>query len=228
MTVRLRTESLSAQSGPLRERANARPLAHTSAWEEREAALEQQADALLRALPRDPDYPAFTEPQLARHSRGRCVVSTDALAEYLAASASQSPIDELAFLASITPLTRRERACLRGWMIGWTQRELRDRWHRLFGSRSACAAPTQQMISRLLRSALQKCYSAVGLTFAQFSRHALYHRPARRAAWRIQRCLFCEEPFVAGLGDGRYCSTRCRESAHGCRAAKHHGREERG
>lgn len=226
MTARVRSVLPPAETGHPREWANARPLAYTDAREEREAALERQADALLMALPRDPDYPAFTEPQLARHSRGRCVVSTDALAEYLAADAPQSQMDELAFLASITPLTRRERACLRGWMVGWTQQELRDRWNRLFGSEAAHAAPPQQAISRLLRSALQKCYSAVGLTFAQFSRHALYRRPARRAAWRILRCPFCEEPFVAGLGDGRYCSTRCRETAHGCRAATHRGREE--
>jgi len=140
-----------------------------------EEALERAADALLCALPRDPDCPAYTEKQLARSERPYCVVSTEALAEVLIAPHTlQSVRDELLFLAAISPLTRLERLCLRGWVWGWTQREI-------------CINPpfchdvrAQQAVSRALRAALIKCTGSLGLTFAQFSRHTVYRRPARR------------------------------------------------
>ncbi len=193
--------------------------------------MEQAADALLRALPRDPACPVFTETQLARRGRRCCAFSTDAWVELLAGAPPQSALDELSFLAAVTPLSRQERACLQGWMRGWTQREICAHWTELAEKRedvrgkSAGGAPamqhageaqtpTQQATSRLLRCALGKCRESVGLSFTQFSRHTLYRRPAgRRGTWRAAICPYCREEFVYGLGIGRYCSQSCREAA---------------
>lgn len=172
------------------------------------ARLEQEADALLQSLPRDPDCPTYTEAQLQRYRYTHHVARLDSLIHSLeTAYPGQSLLDEIAFLASITPMTRRERACLRGWLLGWTQREIGAKWQTLLPD------VTRKNISRLLRSALRKCYLAEGLTFAQFSRRTLYRRPARRRPWRAAVCPYCDEPFAWGLGAGRYCSTFCREQA---------------
>lgn len=177
-------------------------------WE-REQTLEREADTLLQRMPRDPDCPIYTERQLARRARSRCVLSIEAVGDVFAdAAPSQAALDELWFLASLTPLTRKERLCLRAWMLGWTQCETAAR---LAAIRQVLG---QQEVSRALRCALRKCYDAVGLSFVQFSRHALYRRPShRKANWREQNCLFCKEAYVWGLGEGRYCSASCREAA---------------
>lgn len=201
----------------------------------RELALEREADALLCALPHDPDCPTYTEPQLARRGRHCCLLSTGAWLDTLAAGSAQSIQDELMFLAAIAPLSWRERACLRSWILGWTQREIGARWNdpqevkeerkraartRLHASEVNLALPpTQQAISRLLRRALDKCYEAIGVSFTQFSRRAVYRRPiTRQGTWRVLCCPFCCEVFVFGLGVDRYCSQSCREAARHRRA----------
>lgn len=170
--------------------------------------LEREADRLLRQLPRDPQCPTYTEAQLRRYRQTHHVMRLDSLAESMEATRpSQSFLDELHFLAAITPLNRRERICLRGWLHGWTQREIGQIWWR------ALDRTSQQTVSRLLRSALRKLLSARGLTFDQFSRRTIYRRPARPRNWRSVVCPFCSEVFAYGLGDGRYCSTACREQS---------------
>jgi hypothetical protein len=184
-------------------------------WAEEEA-REQAADALLRALPKDPDYPTYTDYQLSRHGQGICVASVETLPDArLSSHVDLSAWDELAFLASVTPLTRRERLCLRAWLLGWTQVEMAARWARL-----DCGLQTQQSISRALRSALLKCYDARAISFTQFSRRFLYHKPLpRRKSWRALVCRYCREEYVASTGVGRYCSLSCREAAQHRRAA---------
>ncbi len=176
-----------------------------------EEALEQEADTLLRSLPRDGVYPAYTEAQLARKhdGYGHCVISTEALVEFLANSRpAQSTLDELAFLASLTELNRPERLCLQGWLLGCTQEEVCRRWaHELPGYR-------QQAISRHLRSALTKCYACVDVSFWLFSRHALYRRPIRRhVGWWRAFCPACKQAFVRAPRADAYCSADCRRMA---------------
>jgi hypothetical protein len=170
------------------------------------ARLEQEADRLLQTLPRDPNCPTYTEAQMERRRHTHRVVRLERLVETDEVSRPpQSLLDELAFLASVTPLKRRERVCLRGWLLGWTQREIGAHWRKLLPD------DARQNISRLLRSALRKCYRTDGLTFTQFSRHTIYRRPARHRLWRSAICPHCGETFAWGLGAGRYCSTACRE-----------------
>lgn len=168
--------------------------------------LEGEADRLLQSLPRDPDCPTYTEAQLRRYRSAHQVLRLDSLTEYVETAQSAQPLlDELLFLAAVTPLERRERICLRGWLHGLTQREIGTAWLR------SLDRSTQQTVSRLLRSALRKLLSAEGLTFAQFSRRILYRRPLRRRDWRSAVCPHCGEMFAFGLGAGRCCSTFCRE-----------------
>lgn len=182
-------------------------------WAE-EAARERIADALLRAHPRDPDCPFYSERQLARHGRD-CMTVTRICVERWgdlleSACPPQSARDELLFLAAITPLDARERTCLRAWILGWTQAEARTLWQDGFEGGS------QQTVSRVLRSALCKCYDGAALTFAAFSRHTLYRRPAaRRDRLRTRICAYCQETFVTVTRVGCYCSS-------GCEAASQH------
>lgn len=177
--------------------------------------LEGVSDALLKEAGFDPDCPTYTETQMARRWLDHFAASADTLEEML--SAPQPPqtfLDELRFLMAVTPLSRSQRLCLCGWLQGWTQAELRTRWREV-------APPKQQYISRMLRRALCLCYEARGLSFAQFSRHSVYRRPARRQEkWRTLICRACGEPYVAGLGAGCFCSTHCREAAQRTRKGR--------
>ena len=179
----------------------------TSPLWEQELALERQVDALLRSLPPDPDYPAFTEEQLLRHGKGYCVADTNCWVEaMIPGGPSQTFLEELTFVASLTHLTRRERICLRGWMLGWTQKEMSDLWNSVVGS--------QQEVSRILHTAVLKCFEVSELSFAHFSRHTIYRRPLRRNQGVPTRlCLYCHETFVRDLGCGRFCSISCREAS---------------
>jgi len=163
-------------------------------------ALERAADALLRAAPPDPEYPAFTDRQLGRH--GRIVLSTAALAE-MPVAPTQSIRDELRFLASVSGLDPDARRILGFWADGWAQTEI-----------SAACGVCQQRVSQVLRAALESCYDAVPLSFRAFSRHSIYRAPRRRREpCRMSICARCGEEYAIVAGAGRYCSTLCGEMA---------------
>ena len=174
-----------------------------------EEALEMAADALLNAQPKDPAYPAYTERQLARHGEGFMMGSVEAMETMLAAvRPTQTALDELKFLITVTSLSRREKICLRAWILGWTQKELSDHWAKF------TRMVSQQSISRWLRTALLKCYDASGIGFHIFSHHAVYRAPMkRREVPRVRICPYCHEIYPFGLGTGRYCSPGCFDAA---------------
>ncbi len=184
-------------------------------WKQEEE-KEEMADAMLRKVPASPDYPAYTEARLRVQSVRHWSSLTEALEELLERRPSQSLLDEVRFLASMTTLTRLERACLRGWMLGWTQQETGTHWAAVLGG------PEQWRVSRALRSALHKCHDALNLGFAAFSRHAIYRRPGsrNRPTWRRVFCPRCREEFPWGLGIGPYCSQGCRDALHRERAER--------
>lgn len=137
--------------------------------------LEMEADAILRQHPKDPVYPAYTEHQLSRHGENHLQGSVDAMDGMLpAARVGLSAADEILFLMSVTNLSRRERICLRAWILGYNQKEtgvLCGDTNRVF---------TQQSVYRWLRSALLKIYDARGISFHAFSRRATYRPPFHR------------------------------------------------
>ena len=199
-------ECESADDAPLtsRERARKQALAR---YIEQET-LEREADALLRAIPADPECPTYTEEQLLRPDRGgrfgRTSVQFEMMEEAIPAPrATQSWKEELEFLASIAHLTLHERSCLQSWMLGLTQDEIGDR----MGLRH------QQTVSLTLRSAARKCYEeGLGVSFSQFSTHPAYRKPIHRKGFSGGRvCRNCEEPFAHFFGSGVCCSTGCRE-----------------
>ena len=169
-----------------------------------EQVLEEQADALLRRAGWDAQCPAYTEAQLARHGQGKRVPLEDGFLEnVLAVMGRQEWLDEMRFLAGLACLSGAEHSVLMAALDGDTQEESRRRF---------VPALSQQTISRLLRSALGKCY-ANDLSFSVFSRHAIYRRPARRRHMeRGGYCLRCGDWFPYGAGAGRYCSERCNNS----------------
>ncbi len=169
-------------------------------------ALEREADRLLGLLPDDPNCPAVSEMQLMRSRREGRVCSLEAMDEAIVCETEQDILDELCFLMSVTPLSARERTCLRGWMMGYPQRT--------FGQFYLETLPpcSQQTAARALMRGLLKCLSGCGLTFRQFSRHTVYRRPAHRERHRMSVCPRCNEEFCYGLGAGRFCCSQCRES----------------
>ncbi len=169
-------------------------------------ALETEADRLLGLLPDDPDCPVVNEMQLMRTRREGRVCSFDGLEETAVRETEQDALDELCFLMSVTPLSARERLCLRGWMQGYPQRKMGQFY---LDGLPPCA---QQTAARALMRGLLKCLSGCGLTFRQFSRHTVYRRPAHRERHRMSVCPRCGEEFYYGLGAGRFCCSQCREA----------------
>ena len=169
-----------------------------------EQALEERADALLRRAGWDAQYPAYTEAQMARHGQGKRLPLDDVFLEsILAVTGRKEWLDEIYFLAGLACLSNAEHSVLMAALAGDTQEESRRRF---------VPPVSQQYISRLLRSALSKCYASE-LSFSGFSRHTIYRRPARRRHMeRGGYCLRCGDWFPYGAGAGRCCSERCREN----------------
>ncbi len=170
-----------------------------------EDALEAASDSLLNAESRNSVYPAYTERQLSRHGEKFMLCSADTMAAMIEdPRPSQTALDELKFLMSVTDLSRRERICLHAWILGWTQTELSGHWEIL------ARKVSQQSVSRWLRDALLKCYDSSGISFYIFSKHSLYRTPLkRREIARMRTCPYCHEHYAYGLSAGQYCSTSC-------------------
>jgi hypothetical protein len=181
-------------------------LRRCSGTREEEELKERIADEMLQALPLDPEYPSHSERQLDRQNRRRCVVRIDAIADTMISERpSQSTMDELKFLTTLTPLSSRERFFLRGWMLGWSQGEITARWWEQLGLNS------RYTVSRVLKQAVEKCGKNEPISFRAMSRQTVYRRPKRRSsAWRMVVCTHCKEPFLRGFGEGIYCSRGCR------------------
>src|SRR5687767_15111452 len=120
-------------------------------------ALERVADRILETFPPDPDRPAYTERQLARHGNRMVVVSIYSLSESMVAE-PQEFRDELRFLMSVTRLRPEQRRCLRLWVDGWNQWEIAEAY-----------GVEQQTISYRIRRALRACYDSQPLSFRRFS-----------------------------------------------------------
>ena len=171
-------------------------------------ALERVADRLLETFPPDSDRPAYTERQLARHGNRIVLVSLYSLSEKIVAE-PQEFRDELRFLMSVTRLQPEQRRCLRLWVDGWNQWEIAE----------AYGVP-QTTISYRIRRALRACYDSAPLSFRRFSYHSVYRKPRKTHDYAIlRRCIHCEDEYSLGIGLGRYCSLRCRETA------RHFGQE---
>ena len=168
---------------------------------------EAAADQLLSWLPDDPDCPFMSEFQLMRHRREGRIRSFEGMEESIAGETGQDALDELRFLIAVTPLSARERACLRGWVLGCSQQETQRLW---WNKIPPCS---QQAISKALMRGLLKCFTGCELTFRQFCKHTVYRRPARRERQRMRVCPHCAEEFCYGLGAGRFCCTACGEAA---------------
>lgn len=166
---------------------------------EEQAALEKRADEMLRSAPMDPERPAYTERQLARHGYNRLIHNLD----LPRAAAVQTDIrGELQFLASISRLQPFAHTCLRLWIDGWTQTEM-----------ARTMGISQAEISRQLRAALRICYDNTPISFRAFSRHTTYRRPAHvRKSPSQRRCIACGEIFLLHTGEGRFCGSDCRRS----------------
>jgi hypothetical protein len=68
-------------------------------------------------------------------------------------------------------------------------------------------------VCRVLKNAVTKCRENSPVSFEAMSRQPIYRRPSRRsAAWRMIKCTNCKEPYIAGFGDGIFCSTGCRDA----------------
>jgi hypothetical protein len=175
---------------------------------EEEELKEQIADEILSAAQCDPVRPVRTERQMARLIQGRHVIRIDAIAEAVVSERpSQSTLDELKFLIKLTPLTKRERFFLRGWMLGWTQIESSTRWLEQFGPEG------RYTVCRVLKDAIGKCSENSQLSFDAISRHAVYRNPSHRSeTWHMTTCKYCKEPFIRGFGDGAYCNAGCRDA----------------
>ncbi len=168
-----------------------------------EQKLEAGADILLRSVEADAQYPAYTELQMARHGEGKRIVLDDAfLEDFTAAQGGKDLLEEIYFIAPFASLTFAERIVLMAAVAGDTQEQ---------SGRRFVPALAQQQVSRLLRSALNKCYDAWDWSFEKFCRHTVYRRPARRRhTERGGICLRCRDWFPYACGAGRYCSERCR------------------
>lgn len=179
-------------------------------WEE-EDAKERIADALLKAaeLPRaamcNPPR-AYSEAGLERKRLGRCVVRLDDASESLFDDRpSQSWVDELKFMMSVTELNRMERFFLRAWMLGWTHDEAKKRWIEQAGPDGKFKVVT------VIRKAISRCFDNSGITFDAISKQSIYRKPMRkRDTHHNAICRHCSEPFILGFGDGAYCCTTCR------------------
>ena len=165
-------------------------------------ALERVADRMLQTFPPDPNRPAYTERQLARHGNRLTILSIYSLSERLVAE-PQEFRDELRFLMSVTRLRPEQRRCLRLWVDGWSQWEIAEAY-----------GVEQQTISYRIRRALRTCYDSTPLSFRRFSYHSIYRRPQKgRDNTILRKCAHCEDAYSLGVGIGRYCSQRCRETA---------------
>lgn len=164
-----------------------------------EAAMEQAADDLIALAARDPERPAYSERQLARHGE-RLIISLDRVSEAAIAEMPQSFRDELRFLASISHLKSEARRVLRFWIDGWTQTEIAEAFQ-----------ISQQFVSRRLRRALRICYENAPVTFRQFSFHTI-SQPRRRSTRPMNSrvCLNCGYRFNPANEPGRYCSETCK------------------
>lgn len=177
-------------------------MEHSQSLTPEQAAFEQVADRLLQTFPRDPERPAYSERQLARHGTRVSKVSFHRISEMLVAE-PQEFRDELRFLMSVTRLRQEYRRCLQLWVDGWSQEEI-----------AAAYGVHQQTVSYRLRRSLRACYDSAPLSFRRFSQHSIYRRPAKRRDSALLRvCAYCEEHFSLGIGLGRFCSVPCRERA---------------
>ena len=177
-------------------------MEHSQPLSDEQLAMERVADRMLETFPPDPDRPAYTERQLARHGKHLVVVSIYNLSERMVAE-PQEFRDELRFLMSVTRLRPEQRRCLRLWVDGWNQWEIA----RAYGV-------PQQTISYRIRRALRACYDSAPLSFRRFSYHSIYRKPRNGREFSILRkCAHCEDAYSLGVGLGRYCSLRCRETA---------------
>lgn len=135
---------------------------------------EKEANVLLSQTPRDPEYPAYSEREMAR-KRWRHYITLDPawMASWVDARPPQGLTDEIWFLAALSDLTHKERLCLRLWLDGWTRQEI----FQVFGR--TLEARAQKNIYYTVRKALLKCYDTRTVSFSAFSHHTLYRRPAR-------------------------------------------------
>jgi hypothetical protein len=167
----------------------------------RDRFLEEEADALIAALPADDQAPACAERLLLR--RGRRAVAAEGLIEN-AEGVSQSMREELRFLVSVTRISADERLSLGLWIDGWNQREIAR-------TLNVC----QQRVSQLLRAGIRRCYANLPLSFREFSRHTIYRPPSHsHRETRVRKCSYCGETYSVFYGCGRYCSSGCRERAY--------------
>ena len=167
---------------------------------EKEIALEQEADRLLRVAPPNPERPVYTERQLARHG-ARYVRVRDLRCSSIGIDADTR--DEIRFLANISRLEPFGRTCIRLWIDGWTQQEM-----------SRTMGISQGEVSRQLRDALRACYDHTPITFREFSKHTIYRKPSHgRKSPLPRKCLYCGEAFLMFTGEGRYCSSSCQQAA---------------
>jgi hypothetical protein len=189
------------------------PRSRCAGSPEEEAEKEEYADALLHeayaSTPRSAcGTRAYTERQMVRKVAGRVTTRLDVTGGESIADwrPSDTTLNTIQFLLSVSQLSRREKYFVRGWMLGWTQQECADRWKASYGTEGG------SVISGVLKRALSACCDTAPVSFSAFSRHAIYRKP-RPVADRLARCIHCQEPYPYGTGSGAYCSISCRFAA---------------
>ncbi len=171
-----------------------------------ETIKERIADEMLEAAGETQALDCCTEDALLQRIHYRQVYRQQSnLESFESGHASEDSLNELKFLVSVTPLTRRERYFVRAWMIGWTQTETVDQWSKQFGDLPA------GNISRELKAALVKCKSNLPIAFSQLSQHPIYRKPSIPYCrfGRLSYCVLCKKPYLSSQGSGAYCSHNC-------------------
>ena len=174
--------------------------------------LEAEADEWLKKAPRSGEYPAYTDAQLVRHGEGK--VSSRSLeemqegGEFLQSHATPDYREELDFLIRVSKLTPLEASLVTHWLSGSPLNHFRECQPEIAQRFS------RQHLARLRFGALKRVLEG-GLTFEQFSRHAVYRKPPqKRLPSIIKACRTCRREFRLSSGLRRvFCSEECRLTA---------------
>ncbi len=146
-----------------------------------EIELERHADRILRSVPARSGN-ILNADQTRRRTRRESVALDDALEP----PSKPEVVADLRFIGSMSPLSDEQRYVYSLWVEGYGVREIAT----ALGASPATA-------SRVLRSALLRCWLMGPVPFGEFIRRAIYRRPSgSRSGYRSgRRCIVCAVPL---------------------------------